>query len=46
MRWQDAQVDPHDDARRLVEELLPAAKLLIERFGEILPLGAVIGAGG
>lgn len=46
MRWQEAPVDPHDDARRLVDELLPAAKLLMERYGEILPMGALIGPEG
>jgi len=46
MRWQDAPADPHDDARRLVEELIPAAQLLLERFGEILPMGALIGPDG
>lgn len=46
MRWQDASADPHGDARWLMDELLPAAKLLIERFGEILPMGALIGPEG
>lgn len=46
MRSQDAPLDPHDDARRLVDELLSAARLLIERFGEILPMGALIGPEG
>ena len=46
MRWRDAPVDPHDDARRLVDELLSAARLLIDRFGEILPMGALIGPEG
>jgi hypothetical protein len=46
MRWQEAPTDPHDDAGRLVGELLPAAKLLLERYGEILPMGALIGPDG
>ena len=46
MRWQDAPTDPYEDTRRLVEELIPAAQLLLERFGEILPMGALIGPEG
>ena len=46
MRWQDAPTNPREDAQRLVDELLPTAKLLIERFGEILPMGALIGPEG
>lgn len=46
MRWRDGPVDPHEDARRLTEELLPTAKLLIERYDEFLPMGALIGPAG
>src|SRR5689334_17817290 len=46
MRWQDAPTNPREDAQRLADELLPTAKLLIERFGEILPMGALIGPEG
>ncbi len=43
MKCKDTPVDPHEDARRLVEELLSAAQLFLERYGEILPMGALIG---
>ncbi len=39
-------VDPMEDSQRLMGELLPMAKLLLERCGEFFPMGAEIGFDG
>ena len=38
--------DPIEDSQRLMNELLPTAKMLLERYGEFFPMGAEIGAEG
>jgi hypothetical protein len=38
--------DPIEDSQRLMNELLPMAKMLLERYGEFFPMGAEIGAEG
>ena len=46
MKQRELPSDPMEDSDRLMEELLPMAKLLLERYGEFFPMGAEIGFDG
>ena len=46
MKQRELPSDPIEDSERPMEERLPMAKLLLERYGEFFPMGTEIGFAG